>query len=88
MITAEQARQLAGPTIEEYVERLGPYIERVASTGNHQLRVGIDSNQDIGFWQKGANQHANWLEAKRLLEQLGYQVSFKYDHVHYTLIEW
>ena len=87
MITAEQARQLATPEFEKCVERLYPHIKRLAEHGKRQLRVGIDSGDDLSFWSKGASLHSDWISAKEILEQLGYTVSFK-DEAYYTLIEW
>lgn len=87
MITAKQARQLATPEFKKCVERLHPHIKRLAEQGKSQLRVGIDSGDDLTFWSQGAILHPDWVSAKKMLEQLGYTVSFK-DEVYYTLIEW
>ena len=87
MITAEQARQLAIPEFEKCVERLDPHIKRLAKNGKRQLRVGIDSGDDLSFWSTGSILASDWIAAKEMLEHLGYTVSFK-DEVYYTLIQW
>ena len=87
MITAEQARQLAIPEFEKCVERLHPHIKRLAENGQRQLRIGIDSSDDLTFWSKGSSLHPEWMLAKASLEKLGYTVSFE-NKTYYTLIKW
>lgn len=87
MITAEQARQLATPEFKKCVERLHPHIKRLAEQGKSQLRVGIDSGDDLTFWSQGSTLHPEWILAAEMLEQLGYIVSFK-NEAYYTLVEW
>jgi hypothetical protein len=93
MITAEEARNIAGRTVAEMVEAIGPKIEELAKAKMRKLRTGYDWPQDKGLWIDGGyNNTAHWREAKAMLEAQGFKVSFFYEERQlvdmFTLIEW
>lgn len=94
MITAEQARLITGFTVLEKVEKLDLVIQQLASEKKRQLRTGYDHSEDEDLWKDGGyHTTEEWKEAKAILEELGYKVSFYYKEGAfavdmYTLIEW
>ena len=94
MISADQARKLSGPSVEERVERISVAIENAAKNGKTCLRTGWDYEEDEALWRTGGyNTSDEWKKAKTLLEENGFKVSFYYEEGPwivnmYTLIEW
>lgn len=92
LITAEQARELAGPTAEEIVEAVMPYIREAAEKKRRKLfphQQGLNQN----FWINGGyNLDQKWLDVKNILKGLGYTVDFFYEERQfvdmYTIISW
>ena len=86
--TAKDARELAGPTIEERVDDVLIEIEKAARNKKRQLRLHED------FWTTGGyHSKDNWLDACKLLEDPGYDVEFYSQYSGgftdmYTLIRW
>lgn len=93
MITAEQAKKLAGPTLEEKVEALGAKIEELAKQGKRCLYTGYQYREDEDLWIHGGYSNSeDWKKAKQLLESKGFKVSFFYEERQfvdmYTIISW
>lgn len=94
MITAAEARKLAGPTIEEKVQALLVKVEELAKQGKRQLRGGYDYDADSDIWVMGGYEGTpDWQKAKKILEGLGYKVEFYYNDSSmaadlYTIIKW
>lgn len=93
MITAKEARELAGKTVKEKVEALCLAIEQAARSKGRQLRTGWEYKDDKDLWIDGGySRTKEWEEAKNILEGLGYKVTFYYKETQfvdmYTLIEW
>lgn len=93
MITAQTARQLAGPTVEEKVEALGRRIHELAKEGRRQLRCGYDYDQDQELWINGGyTKTEQWLSAVNILKNHGFEVEFYYNEGQfvdmYTRITW
>ena len=104
LLTAEQAKKLSSTPGDHYVEDcvkrvLETIAERAADTSlkyeqRHRLRTCWEHDEDTELWSgKGYSRTKQWKEAKRLLEELGYKVSFYYKEHSiavdmYTLIEW
>ena len=85
MITAEEARKLSQPSVENEVRRICEAIEEYAKDGQTAIAVFT------GFWQYSDSEDR--LQAVDTLEELGYRVSFeKYDSERVqgdvTLISW
>ena len=93
-LTAEQARELAGPTVEERVDKILVRIEELAKAKQRSLKTGWDYKEDKKLWiDEGYGQTENWRKAKKILTDLGYTVSFHYDDScyfvdMYTVIKW
>lgn len=94
IITAEEARIIAGPSMEDKAESLGKTIIELAKKGHRRCRTGYDHPQDDDLWAYGGyNKSSDWKRAKEILEHYGYKVTFYYDDSKqfvdmYTLIEW
>jgi spore germination cell wall hydrolase CwlJ-like protein len=87
MITAKEARELAGPNIEELVAETFEAIREAATKGKRRLPL------DGQFWTYGGyNKTPEWLAAKKLLEDQGFVVTFYYNEVQfvqmYTVVKW
>ncbi len=92
--TAKDAKRVAGPTVEERVDMILVAIEEAAKNKKRELKTGWDYSEDNDLWvNQGYSRTKDWLQAKKILEDLGYQVEFYYQ-VHsiavdmYTLIKW
>lgn len=93
MITAEEAKQLAGPTVAEKVELLGETIRSLASKGMRQCRTGYDHKFDEELWIRGGYFVTDdWEAAYEMLTAAGFRVTFHYEESQfvdmYTIIEW
>jgi hypothetical protein len=91
--TANEARKLAGKTVEEKVDDLLVAIKERARKKLRELRTGYDYQADKDLWIDDGYKHTKeWNEAKTILEDLGYVVSFYYYEGQfvdmYTLIKW
>lgn len=92
-ITAEQARKLAGKTVDEKVDDLLVEIENSAKQGKRQLRTSWEYSGDEDLWVRGGYDETDeWKAAKKILTDLGYTVEFYYNELQfvdmYTLIKW
>ncbi len=86
-ITAEEARELAGPTVQERVEAVYPLIRKAAE--EKQRMIALHS----AFWVNGGYiESTEWKEACKLLRKDGFKVSFYYEERQfvdmYTVVEW
>ena len=99
MLTAAEARELSGRTLDEKLEALGEriksFIEENKAQGRtvRELRTGWDYKEDRSLWIEGGYETSDeWYEAKKKLEQLGYKVQFNYYEGQfvdmYTSISW
>lgn len=92
--TAEEARKLAGKTVEEKVDSLLVAIKDAATNKKRKLRTSWEYEEDNDLWVNGGyNKTKEWIEACKILEALGYKVSFYYNEGSiavdmYTLISW
>jgi hypothetical protein len=78
MITADQARELAGRSLEEKIESLWPLIKRAAINKQRNLFMGDFSVGDDKLWVYGGYYRTEeWKSAKKILENFGYKVSFR-----------
>jgi hypothetical protein len=94
MITAKEAKSLAGPTAQEYVEALDPLIRAAARRNEYSLVVATvvsigDKEKCDNFWC-GADDVKKYEHAKKILTNLGYYVRTveRQDNLGYTLIGW
>lgn len=86
-ITAEQARLLAGATIQERVDLVYLAIEKAANAKKRIIRLHDD------FWGYGGYKETeDWKEAVQILKNDGYRVRFFYEERQfvdmYTIVEW
>jgi hypothetical protein len=93
MITADKARDLSGRTLQEKIDELGISIENAAKKTHRYLRTGWEHKSDKSLWIDGGYKKTEeWKKAKKMLEDLGFNVSFYYNEAQfvdmYTLIEW
>lgn len=87
LITAEQARKLAGPTVEEHVQSACEIIKLAAEKKKRKTILSED------LWVRGAYDNTpDYQHAKAMLENLGFVVKFHYDERQflemYTVVEW
>jgi hypothetical protein len=93
-LTAAQARELAGPTVEERVDAVLALVRAAAE--KQKRRVDLHDT----FWVNGGygsdrsgHREKQYDEAKKMLEKLGYKVWFYYSEGSqfvdmYTVVEW
>lgn len=87
MITALQARGLAGPTPQERVDMLDETIRSAAESKKRSITLHDD------FWvNEGYSKTKDYQRACEILEGLGYKVRFFYEERQfvdmYTIVEW
>ena len=88
MITAQEARTLAGPTPQERVDDLEPLIKQAALEKKRSI------NLHDHFWVYEAySGSTEFKQAKLILEKMGYKVNFYYKEHSiavdmYTVVEW
>jgi hypothetical protein len=88
MITATEARTLAGPSPQERVDMLEIDIKQAALERKRSINLHDD------FWvREGYSGSKDYKQAVMLLEGLGYKVSFYYKEHSiavdmYTIVEW
>ena len=85
-ITAQEARELAGPTVEERVAAVYPLIREAAENGQRSIALH-------DWWaHEGYSRTVEYKLACEILEGDGYKVSFFYEERQfvnmYTLVEW
>jgi len=91
MISAKEARELAGPTVEEKAEAaLSELSEKIQLAAEEKQRV-INLYSD--FWTTSVcDDRPEYKLAVEQLEQLGYEVKFVYEDDHfvniYTSVRW
>lgn len=86
-ITAEEARELAGPTVQDHVETAYKLIRTAAEKKQHHVDLKSD------FWASGGyKKDKEYLEAVSILEKDGFRVWFFYEEKQfvdmYTIVEW
>jgi hypothetical protein len=91
MITASEARELAGPTIEEKVEKelQNVYKEIRNAAENKKRKINLYDD----FWTMGGYHGTEaYNSAVKKLEELGFTVRFHYEALQfvdmYTVVEW
>jgi|688.fasta_scaffold1962003_1 hypothetical protein len=91
MITAKEARQLAGPTPEEVVkEQLEFAYERIKLAAENKRRSVNLTNE---FWTRdGYSGTDEYKAAVKQLKVLGFEVEFFYEELQfvnmYTIVKW
>lgn len=86
-ITAQEARELAGPSVQEQVDLVYPKIREAAEKGARVIHLH-DS-----FWvHDGYSRTDAYNQACMILEGDGYKVRFFYEERQfvdmYTIVEW
>ena len=85
-ITAKEARELAGPSVQERVDEVYPLIRKAAEEKRRQVNLH-DWWADSGY--AGT---AEWRDACKILEMDGYKVKFFCDERDffdkYTIVMW
>jgi len=86
-ITAAEARNLAGPTVQERVDEVYPKIREAAEKGKRF--VVLRDNFWVNDGYSGTNEYK---QACMILEADGFKVSFFYEELQfvnmYTSVEW
>lgn len=91
VITAEQARELAGPTFEETVEMQLEYAyEKIREAAENKKRRVYLTND---FWRNdGYERTKAYKAAVNELENLGFVVKFHYEELQlvnmHTIVQW
>lgn len=91
MITAKEARDLAGPTFEERVkEQLEFAYERIKLAAENKHRSVNLTNE---FWSRGGYSGTDeYKAAVKQLKVLGFEVEFFYEELQfvnmYTIVKW
>lgn len=87
MITAKEARELSGPTVEDHLAEAHAAIRKAAE--NKKREVALHSS----FWvNEGYKGTKDWHKAKNNLTDLGFTVEFFYEERQfvnaYTKVSW
>lgn len=91
MITAKEAKEIAGPTLLEQLKEQLEYADKtIRSAAEQGHRVTRLSNE---FWSRGGyDQSELYKKAVKELEKLGFTVKFFYEELQfvnmYTIVEW
>ena len=85
-ITAEEARKLAGPTVQERVDEVYPQIREAAEKGKRSIALH-------SWWaNEGYSGTVEYKLACKILEDDGYKVKLFYEERQfvdmYTVVEW
>ncbi len=86
-ITAQEARELAGPTVQERVDAVYPLIRKAAEEKKREVHLH-------GWWAHGgySGDTPDWKQACDILRQDGYTVDFFYEERQfvdmYTVVKW
>lgn len=91
--TAKEAKELAGPTLDEKIDLLLESIKNRATEGHRYIATGRHHDSHSDLWiQGGYDMTDDWQEAKKVLEDLGYNVKFYYNESQfvdmYTKVSW
>ena len=86
-ITAQEARDLAGPTVQERVEDVYLLIRKAAQAKKRSIQLHDN------FWVHGGYKPTEeWKEAVKILEGKGFVVKFFYEERQfvdmYTIVSW
>jgi hypothetical protein len=85
-ITAQEARELAGPTVQERVDAVYPLIRKAAEAKQREVHLH-------DWWaQSGYSGTHEYKQAVMILEGDGYKVEFFYEERQfvdmYTVVKW
>jgi hypothetical protein len=85
-ITAQEARELAGPSVQDRVNDVYPLIRKAAERKEHKISLH-------GWWaHQGYGQTADWKKACELLAKDGFNTRFFYEELQfvnmYTIVSW
>ena len=85
-ITAQEARKLAGPTVQERVDEVYPLIREAAEKGGRTIHLH-------DWWaNEGYKDTVEYKQACMILEGDVYKVKFFYEERQfvdmYTIVEW
>lgn len=85
-ITAQEARKLAGPTVQERVDDVYPLIREAAEKGQRHIALH-------DWWaSEGYSRTNDWKQACMILEGDGFKVEFFYEERQfvdmYTVVKW
>ena len=86
-ITAEEARKLAGPTVQEQVDIVYQMIREAATNGKRSI------NLHDGLWVNGGYSSTDeYKQAVNMLKDDGFVVDFFYEERQfvnmYTIVKW
>ena len=86
-ITAQEARELSGPTVQERVDAVYPVIREAATKGKRDIMLRDK------FWADGGySASKDWKQAVMILEGDGFKVGFYYNESQFvdmaTTVEW
>ncbi len=82
MITADKARELAGPTAQEYVEQLSPLIEEAARKKNRYVVVRAEP---FSYWLYGLFDVSDAAKgAMEILRENGFTLSLHYQELQFV----
>jgi hypothetical protein len=87
-ITAEEARQLSGLSIEEKVDVVFELIRKTATLKERNIKLNHDN-----LWKTGGySRSPDWLKACRILKDVGFTVDYYFSEdqtsVSYTIVSW
>lgn len=84
-ITADEARKIAGPTIEEEIDDVYVRIKSVAEQGERSIHLHDWANDGYGNTEK-------YKALKKELEESGFEVEFFYEERQfvdmYVIVKW
>lgn len=87
-ITAAEAREIAGPCIEDHLAEAYAEIRKAAEDKRREARLHSE------FWtREGYSRTRNWIEAVDVLTKDGFVVDFFYRELSiavdmYTVVKW
>lgn len=86
-ITAQEARELAGPSPQDQVDWVYPHIRKAAGERKREIRL-----YDRFWTQGGYSSDPEWAAACDILRQDGFTVEFRYEERQfvdmYTRVSW
>ena len=87
ILTAKEAREVAGPRVSDYVEEACQKIRDAATQKKFEVRLNST------FWEtEGYSNTQMWRDVKTQLEELGFTVKFYYEERQFvnmgTVISW
>lgn len=86
-ITAQEARELAGPSPQDHADLVYPLIRKAATERKREIRLTTQ------FWTQGGYiDDPMWKEACDILRRDGFRVEFHYEERQfvdmYTRVSW